>query len=207
MIVTGEGKATAVPDIAKVTAGIQESGSSLTEVQNSVNKKSQSLTSALKKLGIEDKDIKTSSYNIYPQSDYQTNPPKITGYQVSINYEITIRNIDQINSVLTTVTGTGANLVGSVSFDLSDTARQKAMGEARQEAVSQAKENADSLAKASGVTLGKIINISESQGSAPRPIPLTVNAVGSSEKSITQPEIQPGTTEIDLTISLSYEVR
>src|SRR4030042_4662526 len=112
MVVTGEGKATAIPDIAKVSAGIQDSGTSLTQVQDSVNKKSQSLVSALKKLGIDDKDIKTTYYNIFPESDYESNPPKITGYRVSIDYEVTIKNIDKVNEALVTVTGAGANLVG-----------------------------------------------------------------------------------------------
>src|SRR3989304_83123 len=54
MVVTGEGKFTAIPDIAKVSGGIQDSGASLTQVQNSVNKKSQALVAALKKVGVEE---------------------------------------------------------------------------------------------------------------------------------------------------------
>lgn len=207
MVVTGEGKSTAIPDIAKVSTGIQDSGSSLTQVQNSVNKKSQALVDSLKKLGIEEKDIKTSSYNVSPQQDYQANPPRITGYQVLVNYQVTVRNIDKVNDILTTVTASGANLVGGVSFDLSDDARLKAMDAARQDAVTQAKENAKSLAKASGVTLGKIINVSESINGQPRPLAIPVSAGGVAEKSAIQPDIQPGETEIDLTVTLSYEVR
>lgn len=207
MVVTGEGKATAIPDIAKVSAGIQSSGPNLAQVQDNVNKKSQSLVAALKKLGIEDKDIKTTSYNIYPQSDFNMNPPVVTGYQVSINYEITVRKIDSINNVLTTVTGAGANLVGGVNFDLSDEAEAKALDAARADAVVRAKQNAESLARASGVTLGRIINISENQNNfAPRPVALTARG-GAPEKVVTQPNVQPGTTEIDLTVSLSYEIR
>lgn len=207
MVVTGEGKATAIPDIAKVSAGITDSGATLISVQDSVNRKSQSLVAALKKLGIEDKDIKTTSYNISPESDYRANPPKITGYQVSINYEVTVRDTTKINDVMTTVTGAGANLVGGVSFDLSDTAKNKAMDAARQDAVKEAQENAQSLAKASGITLGKIINLTESQNGAPRPVLVTQKAVGLGGAAPATPDIQPGTTEIDLTVSLSYEIR
>lgn len=208
MIVVGEGKSTAIPDIAKVSAGIEEQGQTLKQVQDSANKKSQSLVDALEKLGIENKDIKTTSYNIYPQNDYQSNPPKITGYQVSTSYEVTVRKIDNINNVLTTVTNAGANLVGGVSFDLSDEVKNKAMDAARKDAVKTAKENAESLARASGVTLGKIINVTESRNGNPRPIFMTDKAIGlGGGTPIAQPDIQPGTTEIDVTISLSYEVR
>ncbi len=208
MVVTGEGKTTAVPDIAKVSAGIQDSGPNLATVQNSVNRSSKSLVNALKELGIEEKDIKTNSYNIYPQQDYQARPPIITGYQVSINYIITVRDIDKINDVLTKLPASGANLVGGVTFDLSDEARDKALNEARTDAVKTAKNNAESLAKASGVTLGRIINISESQGNLPRPMYSldSKSAVGLGGGP-TQPDVQPGTTEVDITVTLSYEVR
>lgn len=208
MIVSGEGKSTAIPDIAKVFAGIEDSGLTLLEVQNNVNKKSQSLVSSLKTMGVNEKDIKTTSYNIYPQSDYNVNPPSITGYRVSIDYEITVKDIDKINEILTTVTQKGANLVGGVSFDLSDEARAKALDEARKDAVATARKNAESLANASDVTLGKIINVSESQGSSIRPMYAMDSKVGlGGGAPVAQPEVQPGTTEINLTVSLSYEVR
>lgn len=208
-VVTGEGTATAVPDIAKIDFGVQDSGTSLTQVQNSVNKKSQTLVAALKKLGIADNDIKTTQYSINPTQNYNVTPPTITGYQITVSYEVTIRNLDNINGALTDITGAGANLVGGVIFDLSDDARIKAETAARTDAVKIAKENAQSLANASGITLGKIINVSEAQNSV-RPVPFLQNAglgAGVAEKSIAQPNIQPGSTEIDITVSLSYQIR
>lgn len=208
MVVSGQGKAVEIPDIAKVSAGIQVSGPSLSQTQNDANKKSQTLVEALKKMGIEDKDIKTVSYYIYPQQDYQANPPKITGYQVSTSYEITIRNIDKVNTAITTVTNAGANLVGSVTFDLSDDAKAKALDVARLDAVAKAKKNAESLAKAAGVTLGPVINISENQ-SGGNPILFAAPAAsgGLLQKTDTQPNVQPGSTEVDVTVSLSYDLR
>src|SRR6266576_609121 len=64
LVVSGEGRVTVTPDIAKINVGIQETGQSLKQVQDSVNKKSKSLVNALKKLGIGDSDIKTVSYYI-----------------------------------------------------------------------------------------------------------------------------------------------
>ena len=208
MVISGDGKAVEIPDVAKVNAGIQISGPSLTQVQNDANKKSQTLVEALKKVGIEDKDIQTTSYNIYPQQNYNAIPPVITGYQVSTNYEITVRSIDKINSVMTIVTSAGANLVGGISFDLSDSAKTKAIDTARADAVSKAKQSAESLAKAAGVTLGPVINISETQ-SGGRPILFAAPTANGStlQKSDTQPNIQPGSTEVDVTVSLSYELR
>ncbi len=206
MTVTGEGKTAAVPDIARISAGIQDSGTNLAQVQSSVNKRSQSLVAALKKLGVDEKDIETISYGVNPHSDYQTNPPQITGYEVSINYQVTVRDLGKINDVLVNVTGAGANLVGGVSFDLSDDAEAKAYDSARKDAASKAKQKAESLAKAAGITLGRIINISESQGGQPRPFLFADKAVTNAAE-ITPPDVQPGTTEINVSVSISYEIR
>lgn len=206
MVVTGEGKVSVTPDIAKVTLGIQENGISLKTVQDSVNKKSKTLTDSLKKLGIGEKDIKTVSYNVYPQYDYTTPNSRITGYQVSTSYEVTVKDFDKINEVLVQATSAGANTAGGISFEVNEETKAKKLQEAREEAVGKAKEKAQGLAKAAGISLGKIINVSESQGGGEiRPIYAAKDlAVGGSP---TPANIQPGETELFVTVSLSYEVK
>jgi hypothetical protein len=208
LVVVGEGKVFVTPDIAKVTFGIQENGTSLKGVQDSVNKKSKTLTDSLKKLAIAEKDIKTTSYNVYPQYDYTTPTQKITGYQVSTSYEVTIKDFDKVNDVLVAATAAGANTVGVIAFEVNDDTKANKLQEAREEGVRVAKEKAQGLAKAAGISLGKIINISESQGgSETRPMYATKDAVGLGGGTPTPANIQPGETEISVTISLSYEIR
>ncbi len=209
LVVSGEGKVYTAPDIARITLGITDSGVSLKTVQESVNKKSQTLTNAIKNLGVDEKDIKTTSYNLYPQYDYLTSTTnRIKGYQVSTSYEITIRDVDNINDIIAAATLNGANMEGSVSFDLSDSVKKEKLNEARKIAANEAKEKAEGLAKSAGLTLGKMINISENQISdIPRPLYAT-NAAGAIEdKEATLPSIEAGQTEISVTVNLSYEIR
>ncbi len=207
-VVQGVGKVTVAPDIAKVDVGIQEQGNNLKTVQDSVNKKSQDMVTMIKKLGIETKDIKTISYYVYPQYDYTTPTQRITGYQVSTNYEITIRDFTKINELITSATSFGANTIGGVNFDLSDNLKKEKLQEARTLAVTEAKDKAEGLAKAAGITLGKIVNVSENIPSEIRPFAMPVSGGGIGlDKSITQANVQPGTTDINITISLAYEVR
>jgi uncharacterized protein YggE len=206
-IVQGTGKTTATADIAKVDLGIQETGSNLKEVQDSVNKKSQTLTAGIKKLGIAEKDIKTSYYNAYPQYDYSSSVKRITGYRVSTGYEITVRDFTKINELIASATNLGANSIGDVNFSLSDDIKNQKLQEAREQAVSEAKNKASGLAKAAGITLGKIINVSEVSPSNDRALMLPASGGGTEEKPATPPSVQPGTTEINVVISLSYEVR
>lgn len=209
-IVSGEGKVAATPDTVKLSFGIEENGSSLKSVQDSVNKKSKALVDVLKKMGIDEKDIKTTSYNVYPNYDYNVSPQRITGYKVSTQYTATIKDFEKVNDAITAVTQAGANIVGGVSFELSEEAKNEKLNEAREEAVKKAKEKAEGLAGASGISLGRITNVSESQGTSyPGPIMLERAKVidGSGGEPIAQPDIQPGETEISVSVSLSYEVR
>lgn len=209
-VVTGEGKVFVTPDTAIVTVGIQETGTSLIRIQESVNKKSQALVDALKSMGINKEDIKTVSYNLYPQYDYTTSTTnRITGYQISTNYQVKVKDFDKVNEVLTTATGVGANAIGSVSFEVNDETEKEKLNEARELAVKEAKAKADGLSKAAGISLGKIVNISESQnaGDQIRPLYGMGGAPDVATKEIAVADIEPGQTEIQVTVSLSFEVR
>lgn len=206
-VVTGEGKVFVTPDIAKITVGIQDSGTSLKAVQDNVNKKSAALTDAVKNLGVKKEDIKTTSYNLYPQYDYQNSPNRLTGYQVSTTYEITIKDFDKINDLIVVATGAGANMEGGINFEINEVTKKEKLQEARSLAAVDAKEKAQGLASAAGINLGKVINISESQGSNEiRPLPAMGGAV-TLDKLAVEPSIQAGQTEINVMVTLSFEVR
>lgn len=212
LVVEGQGKVTVVPDTAMVSFGIDESGASLESVQKSVNTKSKALVDALKKLGIDEKDIKTTSYNVFPEYDYggvitlmpESRLPRIVGYRVSTTYEVKVKDFDKVNDVISVGTQSGANIVGGVSFALNDETRNKKLNEAREIAVKEAKEKAQGLAKAAGVSLGKVLNISEFPGFEP-PTPIALKEGGDSQPP--SPEIKPGETEISVTVSISFEIR
>ena len=52
LVVSEQGKASGAPDIALISAGVDDNGTNLTTVENSVNSKSKNLADALKKLGV-----------------------------------------------------------------------------------------------------------------------------------------------------------
>ncbi|WKZ25711.1 MAG: SIMPL domain-containing protein [bacterium] len=208
LVVTETGKATIVPDIAKVIIGIEKQGQTLKQVQGEVNATSKNLTDSLKKLGIDEKDIKTTNYNVSPEYDYSSSPYRINGYRVSTSYEIKVTNFEAINEVLILATSSGANVVGNISFEINEKDKEEVLNTAREEAVKKAKTKAEGLAKAAGITLGKIINVSESFGTDyPRPMTFdkSVEMGVGIEPAIAN--ITPGETEIEVTISLSYEIR
>lgn len=204
--VTGEGKSTAIPDVAVVNAGVQAQGTTVAQVQESINSKSNAIIAAVKKLGIDDKDIQTSNYSVNPTYDFQSSTQRITGYTANNTLVIKVRKTEQANAVIDAATGAGANQIGGVSFDVSD--KTKAENEAREIAVTEAKKKAEIASKAAGFTLGRIINYSEGFGGG-MPAPMYAKAdtmmVANPERSATQ--VEPGSSEITITVSLSYEIR
>src|SRR3989338_3690776 len=95
---SGEGKVLAKPDIALVNLTILTEATTSKTAQDDNSKKSKAVIDFLKKQGIDEKDIKTVGYNIYPKysyprpiplgnqinsymPEYYDTNPKITGYQ------------------------------------------------------------------------------------------------------------------------------
>ena len=200
--VSAEGKSTQVPDVASVTVGVQVQGSTVSQVQQDMNKKINAIADAIKKLGIDAKDIKTANYTVSPMYDYRVTPQRITGYQANTNLAVTIRDIPKANSVVDAATANGANSVSGVSFDISD--KTKAQNEARATAVAQAKKNAEDAAKIAGFRLGRLVNYQESFGGQNRPIPMLAKAEGLGAGEPTQ--VEPGSNEVIVDVTLSYEI-
>lgn len=203
--VSAEGKATAVPDIAVVSAGFTANGQSVSVVQNQANAVIKKISSDLKTLGVDAKDIQTSNYNIYPNYDYKDGSQKINGYNININMTIKVWDFSKINSVIDTATADGANQIGGLSFTVDNP--EKFQAEARKEAIAKAKLKAEDIARESGINLGRIINVSEGYNSAPRPMyamaDKAVGLGGGGEAT----QVDPGSSEIYVTVTLSYETK
>ena len=195
--VTGEGKASIIPDIAVVSAGVTAQGTTVKQAQQELNGKINAVIEGVKKLGIDKKDIQTTNYNISPQYDYKNNTQKIIGYQANSNVTIKVRNVDIANGVVDAATAGGANQIGGISFDVED--KTKAENEARVKAVEEAKKKAELAAKTAGFSLGRVIDYSEDNAGNPRPMMLSAKADST--------QIEPGTSEITVVVSLSYEIR
>jgi hypothetical protein len=202
--VTGEGKVSIPPDIAVLSTGVQAQGATVKIAKDLLNKNINAVSSAVKSAGVDNKDIQTSGYSLYPQYDYQAENQKITGYQASSTLTIKVRTIDNANTVIDAATAAGANQIGGVTFDVDD--KTKAQDEARTLAVADAKTKATNAAKVAGFTLGKIINYSEDFGNTPRPMPMLAKADITGAAGVPT-QIETGTNDITVTVTLSYQIQ
>ncbi len=222
---SGEGKVLAKPDIALVNLTILTEAKTSKAAQDDNSKKSKTVIDFLKKQGIDEKDIKTVGYNIYPKYsypkpiplgtsqsfrpeylDYYDGNPKITGYQVNENIEVKIRDLGKVSTILDGVVTAGVNQVNNLQFDIDD--KEKLKKEAREKALANAKNKADELEDQVDIKLGKIINYTEGFNGFPTPIYYTAEKLddrggfGGGE-----PEISAGQNEIVVNVTLTYQIK
>lgn len=207
--ISGEGKATATPDVATASLGVQTDGKLVKDAQTENNNKMNAITKAIKDLGVEAKDIKTENYSVYPKYDYnrETGASNIVGYTVSQSVSVKIRDLDKVGAILAKAGELGANTVGGVQFTVDDP--EKIKSEARQKAIDNAKAKADVLFKNLGVQVGRIVSFDEygAGGIMPMYAEKAYGMGGGSDAPIPAPNIQPGSLDIVSNVNLTFEIK
>lgn len=158
--VVGQGKTTVVPDIASLQLGVQTSAATVEEAMSTNTGTMDAILAALAEAGIADKDVQTSSYNIYLDEGYRgpemaSNPV----YRVSNMVTVKVRDLETVGEVLDAAVAAGANQIWGVSFTVED--RTAAEADARAKAVADARARAEALAELAEVEVGEVLSISE----------------------------------------------
>ena len=211
----GKGEIFVAPDIARLDFSIRESGNTQKKAQDNVAKKSKATIDLLKKVGIAEKDIKTLSYNAYPQYDYgpqclaypcpPQNPPKIIGFEVSQNISVKVRNIDETGKILDILASANVADLSGPNFEIDEV--EKVQAEARKKAIADAKNKAENLARDLGVKLVRVVNFSEgNQGGGPIYYEAKAMSAGGAE-SQPLPEIPKGENIISSFVTITYEIK
>ena len=198
--VAGTGTITVVPDIAHVGVGVTITKPTVKAAREAAAKSMTAIIAAVRALGVDEKDIKTTGLNLYPQYNNGT-PPKVVGYTISEQIQVTVRDLDKIGDVVDAAMATGATDTSGIWFDVADPA--KAMNEARAAAVEAARASAQAMAAAAGVNLGSVASISESPGVVP--VPVRERAAGAADAATPTP-VQPGTQDVQAMVTVVFEI-
>lgn len=215
--VEGVGTVTAVPDVARITYTFSETADAAAAAQEQAARKSNAALALLRDdFGIEDKDIKTTSYNISPK--YNRPQPcfngfcpeyeqTIVGYTVSQSVEVKVRDTGKAGDVLSALGAAGIKSVYGPSFTIDDPDALK--GEARSKAIAMAREKADMLAKELDVRLVRVVNFWENSGGLPyteRAYGLGAGAAYGGDVAAA-PDLPTGENEVTSQVSITYEIR
>ncbi|MDD5290823.1 MAG: SIMPL domain-containing protein [Patescibacteria group bacterium] len=205
--VNGDGEVIGVPDIAKIQLGYSVEKKTVAAAQKDNTDKMNAVIKKLKDdFKIDDKDIKTTDYSIYPQYDWSKGIQIFRGYEVNQSLEVKLREMEKVSQVLDEAGTLGLNQIGSLTFEIDNEEALKQ--EARIKAIEAAKTKAEDLAKVAGVKLGRIISFSESaNGIAPvayrSNYKVADEALGMGGAA---PEIEAGSSEIKITATVEYEI-
>jgi len=208
ILISAEGKSTVVPDIGETTIGFEAEAKTVAEAQEKNTKVMNSLIEKLKALGIDEKDIQTANYNVYPQYDYLEKEGRVLrGYMVSQNVQVKIRNLDISDKVFALAGEVGANQVGGLNFTIDE--RDTYVAEARQEALKKVEEKATLLANSLGMTLGKVLSYDEyeSGGAVPMYKAYAEDMVYGMGGGVSAPAIEAGSTEVVLNVNVTFEIK
>ncbi len=172
VVVAGSGEARGKPDTAYISAGVVSEGLTAGEALKKNSDLMVRLIASMKKRGIEERDIQTSQFNVSPRYHYdksQQESPRITGYQVTNEVRVRVRQIASLGAILDETVASGANQVRGIRFDVAEPGIL--LDQARKKAVEDARHRASVYAEAAGVKIGKPVLIEEQQRATPYPAP------------------------------------
>ena len=202
--ISATGEVTRIPDVAIISTGVVTRASTATGAIQQNAARMERVRSALKRAGIADKDIQTSSINLNPEYHYEQNkPPRLTGYQASNQVSVRFGDISETGKILDALVAEGANQISgpNLTIDKPD----EALDEARMKAIANGRARADLYARALGMRVVRLLSVSESGGYAvPPPMPMYARAEMAQDAST---KIDPGEQKVQVGVSMSFELQ
>lgn len=217
--VSGNGEVFAVPDRATFSVTVREEGAEVSDAQDKATAKINAIIDYLKGAGVEEKDIKTQSYNVNPKYEWEQKPclangicpqgnQKLVGFEVYQMLEVKVQDPKKAGELLTGVGSKGASEVSSLSFTVED--EDALRSEAREQAISEAKEKADALAKQLGVSVVRVVGFNEDSYGSPMPYAYGRGGVAMDAMESTKavaPSLPSGENKITSNVNVTYEIR
>lgn len=201
--VSGEASRAVEPSLAEARAGVITQGKSAREASEANARTMTAVLASLKEAGVEPKDIQTSRFAVQPlftrqQQEGRSDSSRITGYQVSNNVTVKIRDVGQLGEIFDRLLAAGANTIYGVEFQVPE--NPKLLDTVRAAAVADAKRKAELYAQAAGVQLGRVFAITENSVSVPRPI---MRAAAAPQAAT---PISPGEEVLRVSVTVTFEL-
>lgn len=215
--VSGEGEVVAVPDVATFNFTVSADAKTVASAQEEVTKKIDAVLKAIKDLGVEERDIKTSDYSVYPRYSYSqpvctqySCPPgrqTLDGYTASHNITVKVRKTDDAGKVLAAAGEKGATGLSGINFTIDEP--EKLREEARAKAIKNAREKAEKLADDLDVRLVRIVSYNDNidGGFLPMAERSALGMGGADMASSKAPTIPTGENKIKVNVNVTYEIR
>ena len=200
--VTGSASVTLKADYARISVGVSSKAATVEQAANENNAAIFAVIEALKEAGVAEEDIATSNYSVYAEYDYASfGGQKLTGYNVTNQLTVIIRDMDHIGATLDKATAAGANNIYNIEF--LSTKADEAQDEATVYAVQDAMRRAKLLASAAGLNLGGIKSISDTVAS----YGIVTRSYASKLDAVAGNSILPDDTSVSASVTIVFELK
>jgi uncharacterized protein YggE len=204
--ISATGEVTRVPDLAIISAGVQTLQPTASAAIEENAARMERVRAALKRAGIDDKDIQTSTISLNPEYQYDQNkPPRLTGYRATNTVNVKFRDLKRSGAILDALVAEGSNQISGPNLTIDKP--EAAYDEARVKAIAAGRARAELYARALGKRVVRLLTVSESGGyQMPPPMPVAY-ARDMAAQAVAKTEIDPGTQQLQVTLSMSFELQ
>lgn len=198
MSINGRGSIKASPDIVVLNMGVTTEGTDLMSAQRENTVKMERVIEALKKSGIEDRDIETSSYIVEPIYENIEGKQIFKGYRVRNLLKVTVRDMGKAGQVIDTGVRNGVNAVRDIEFTISNPSHY--YDQALRLAIEDAVRKAEVAANTIGASVNRIPKeiVEESFG-----VVLGVQSASMDVKAAVTP-IRPGPVDVTANVKATF---
>lgn len=217
--VTGVGEVSVSPDIARFTFSVSKDAKTIAEARDMTGTVANPLLAQLEQSGIEKKDIKLESFNVYPKYEYEQNAKLCTqfgcpggkqvlvGYTYTANYAVTLRVLDKASDIAALITDAKVTTVNGPEFTVEDMEMVK--NQAKTAAIRDAKAQSKQLARQLGVRIDKLIDFQVINDGGMYPMYTERSAVMSAPMfdKASAPEMPAGENKVKIQVMLNYRLK
>ncbi len=193
--VQGEGTATTVPDHASFTFGVRTDASTAAQALAESSAAARRVIAAVRKAGVAEADIRTEQVSLTTRTS--SDGTRIVGYTAQNTVAVVVRDLGSAGDVVDAAVGAGATDVFGPRLLRSD--QDALYRSALKAAIANARAKAEALAQAAGVSLDRVTSVVEGGG----PVPVTTERAAAPTAG---PPIEPGTEEINASVSVTFAV-
>lgn len=201
--VVATGEANRVPDLVRINAGVATLAPTATEAIRQNAERMESVRATLRRAGVAERDIQTSSISLYPDWRHLENrTPELIGYRAQNQVSVRFRDIANSGRILDALVAAGANEINGPMFMIERP--EEALDEARTKAIDTARRRADLYARALGMRVVRILSVSEAgMGYMPPPQPVMMREMAAQAST----DIVPGEQTLNVSVTVSFELQ
>jgi uncharacterized protein len=198
------GEVTRVPDIAVISAGVVARSPTATGALQDTGDRMTRVLAALKRAGVDPRDVQTSNVSLNPEYRYPENqPPQLVGYTASNTATVRFRDIRSSGKILDALVAEGANQLNGPTLTVDKP--EQALDEARARAIVVGRSRAELYARSLGLRVVRVVAVSDGGGSAiAQPLPLVVTGV---RMQGAQTKIEPGEQKLQVNVAMTFELQ